>query len=187
MDARAVVTAVIQALNACNLPFMIVGSLSSNAYGIERSTKDADIVLQLGNLSLGMLLDKLPAGFFLDPQIGFETITSTTRFRMRHAPCGFMIEFFELSNDPHDQLRFRSRLPTSYNGAPAFLPRPEDVIITKLRWAVAGKSREKDIGDVANVLAVQQGTLDLPYIRHWTDQHNTRDLFEKLLAQTPKI
>jgi len=35
---------VIQTLNDCNIPFMIVGSLSSNAYGIERSTKDLELL-----------------------------------------------------------------------------------------------------------------------------------------------
>jgi hypothetical protein len=34
------------------IPFMLVGSYSSSFYGIPRSTKDADIVVELGSKSL---------------------------------------------------------------------------------------------------------------------------------------
>jgi hypothetical protein len=33
------------------------------------------------------------------------------------------------------------------------------------------------------VIAVQRKNLDLAYIRHWTDQQSTREVFERLLAQ----
>lgn len=188
MDANAVVVAVIRSLNAANIPFMLVGSLSSNAYGIERATKDADLVLQLGSMALSKIFSNLPAGFVLQSQIGLETITSTTRYRIDYTPLPFSIELFELSNDPHDQLRFANRRPTTFRGEPAFLPRPEDVVITKIRWFSIDPSRTKDIEDVRNVLAVQKpAKLDLPYIRQWTYQHGTRELFEKLLAETPDV
>lgn len=64
-----------------------------------------------------------------------------------------------------------------------FVPAPEDVVVTKLRWSKGG-ARQKDMEDVRNVLAVTRPSmLDLAYIRHWCDQHGTRDLFEKLLAE----
>ncbi len=34
---------------------------------------------------------------------------------------------------------------------------------------------------------MQHANLDLPYIRHWTDQHGTRELFEKLLTAVQSI
>jgi hypothetical protein len=180
------VAAVLQGLERANIPAMLVGSLSSNAYGIERSTKDADFVVQLGSLPLSRLLRELPEGFILEPQIGFETITSSTRYRLRYEPLAFLIEIFEVTDDPHDQLRFQNRRETTFGGVRAFLPRPEDVIITKLRWSKGGR-RSKDIDDVQNVLSVQQGHLDLPYIRHWCAQYDTLDLFEKTLASIPPL
>ena len=144
--------------------------------------------MQLGSLPLNQVVARLPEGFLVDPQIGFETITSTTRYRIKYAPLPFTIEMFELSDDAHDQLRFRQRIATTYNGVKAFLPRPEDVIITKLRRGISGQSRLKDEQDVANVLAVQTpGKLDLGYIREWADKHGTRELFERLLRETPVV
>jgi len=79
------------------------------------------------------------------------------------------------------RLRFQRRVVRDLgNGKKAFLPTPEDVVITKLRWSKQGK-RAKDVEDASDVLAVQAGKLDLPYIRQWADQHGTRELFERLL------
>ncbi len=182
------VAAMIDALHAAGIPFMLVGSLSSNVYGIARSTKDADFVVQLGSFSLGKLLEFLPKGFRLEPQIGFETITSTTRYRLHYEglEAPFMFELFEVSDDPHDLLRFSHRVPIAYGTSKAYLPRPEDVVITKLRWSKSGR-RSKDIDDARNVLAVQMGRLDMPYIRAWCDRHGTRALLEETLASIPQI
>jgi hypothetical protein len=185
MNEVEIVAAVLTALNAEGIPYMLVGSLSSNAYGIPRSTKDAGFVVQLGNASLSKLASKLPPGFRLEAQIGFETITSTTRYRMHYEPLPFMIEFFEVSDDPHDQLRFKSRVENQHAGVKSFLPRAEDVIIQKIRWSRGGK-RQKDLADARDVLAVQQGKLDMEYIRSWCSQHRTLDILEGVLKQVPK-
>jgi hypothetical protein len=189
VDEVQAVVAVIDALNAAGIPSMLVGSLSSNAYGIPRSTKDADFVVQLGSFRLSELLRFLPAGFRLDSQIGFETITSTTRYRFHCESLSlpFTFELFEISEDPHDKVRFANRVQTSYAGSKAFMPRPEDVVITKLRWGLSGESRRKDIDDVRDVLAVQQGKLDMAYIRQWCRKHGTLELLEKTLQSIPPL
>jgi len=189
MSPVEIVKAVISALNSMGVPYMLVGSMSAMAYGLERSTKDADFVVQLGNVPLARISDFLPPDFKLESQIGFETISFTTRFRINHLPTNFMIELFEVSADEHDQSRFAGRVSTTYEGVATFLPRPEDVIITKLRWSKGGKKRlEKDVGDVRAVLAVQLPLgLDLEYIRTWTKKHGTLEQFEELLRETPRI
>jgi hypothetical protein len=187
VNPNEIVAKVMAALERSEIPFMIVGSFSSNVYGVERTTQDADIVMQLESRSLEKLIRELGNDFTFDRQLGFETVTMTSRYVAAHRDPLFKIEFFLLSDDPHDTLRFTRRTIGSLHGRSLPLPTAEDVIITKLRWSKGGK-RTKDIEDIRNVLAVQQPeNLDLPYIRHWTDQHQTRELFEKLLAETPKI
>ena len=48
MTPQEATVAVIEALEATDIPYMVVGSFSSNYYGISRSTKDADLVVELG-------------------------------------------------------------------------------------------------------------------------------------------
>jgi len=57
----------------------------------------------------------------------------------------------------------------------------------KLRWAIAGKSREKDADDARNVLSVQQGRLDMPYIRSWCEKHGSLDLLNEILSSVPPL
>jgi hypothetical protein len=177
---------VIDALETLAIPYMVVGSLSSNLYGIPRSTKDADFVIELGSVPLSRLVDHLGASFRLDPQMTFEMNTLTRRHRLAVVDVPFTIELFYLSDDPHDQERFRRRHRMNTMGREVSMPTAEDVIITKLRWAVNAR-RAKDREDVRDVIAVQGANLDWPYVYNWCEQHGTRDLLDEIRRSIPPL
>ena len=79
MTSNEVVLQVIAVLQRLGIPYMVVGSYSSNAYGRARSTQDADIVIQLGTVSINVIAGALGAGFSLDPQSVLEFNTTTVR------------------------------------------------------------------------------------------------------------
>lgn len=179
LAANQVVHQIVKALDASGIEYMIVGSFSSNAYGVPRSTKDADFVIQTHSDVVSLMSSQLPAGFDFDRQMSFETVTGTMRHVVEHKSTNFKVELFFLSADAHDQVRFSRRRKIELEAVPVFIAAPEDVVITKLRWA-SGGLRTKDSDDVRAVLAVQGTTLDLHYIRAWCARHQTLDLFEKL-------
>ncbi len=174
-----IVLLVVDALNAENIPFLVVGSLSSNVYGVPRSTKDADFVIELGSASVTSLRAHLPAHYHLDPQIQFESVTATLRNIIRVEGSPFKVELFRLSNDPHDQERFRRRVSATVEGRTIYLPTAEDVVVMKLRWARELK-RPKDLDDLRNVILLQQATLDWDYVNEWCDRHETREVLEEI-------
>jgi hypothetical protein len=180
VTSNEIVLRVIEELERLEIPYMLVGSYSSNAFGIARSTQDADFVIEAGDKTLTPLFDALSEIIHFDPHMQLESVTMTLRFIGKVPVTGFKIELFLTSNDPHDQERFRRRKQYAFLTGHAFLPSPEDVLVQKIRWYARAK-RPKDLDDIKSVLAVQAGKLDLPYIRQWTDQHGTRELFEKLL------
>jgi hypothetical protein len=184
MSALDIVLRVVRVLNDLGIPYMLVGSFSSNFYGRSRSTNDADFVAALGSSDLARLRAGLGPEFRLEQQMSFETITMHSRHILVHAASMFRVEVFELTDDPFNQSRFNRRRKIELDGVPTWLPAVEDVIIQKLLWASKNKMRRQDIADVKAVIDVQ-GTapLDLEYIRRWTDQHGTREIFEKLLGQ----
>ena len=53
MTGNEATLAVIDALEARSIPYMLVGSYSSNVYGVERSTQDAVFVVALGEGAIG--------------------------------------------------------------------------------------------------------------------------------------
>lgn len=173
---------VADALAAANIHFLLVGSFSSNYYGIPRSTKDADFVVELRGGVGGEFVARLGTDFEVDPQMTFETNTGTYRQLIQHKNSPFKVELFLLSKDPHDQARFHRRIEVNAYGRQIWLPTAEDVIIMKLRWR-----RIRDQDDVRGVIGVQGDKLDWPYIESWCEQHGTRALLEQIRRTVPKI
>lgn len=184
MNGTDALIALVRAFEAAGLPYMIVGSYSSNFYGVPRLTKDADIVVNLDQADWGKLFSILPEGMELEQQSGFEMVTSTRKELIRLKNSVFEIELFHLSKDAHDGVRFnrRHKVPI-IPGVEAWLPTVEDVIIQKLRWS-RGAKRSKDFADVVAVMQVQGPVLlDWAYIEEWGEKHGTLDLLAEAKAE----
>lgn len=180
---------VIAALEELRIPYMVVGGLSSMAYGNPRTTKDADIVLAVDGGGLDLLADKLGDEFRLDPQGSFEMVTGTSRFHLRVPSVRFEIELFLLSDDAHDRARFERRrpFPSRQLGLRTMIPTVEDVIIMKLRWFAIAK-RGKDGDDIKDILGVLgDDALDWDYIHRWTAEHGTGALLDEIRASIPPL
>lgn len=186
MNLDDAVLAVLDALKRLNVPYMLVGSFSSNTYGIPRATHDADFVLQVKAGGVRHIVEQLGPPFRLEPQITFETTTATMRYVVELAGSAFTIEFFLLSDDPHDQERFARRREVMIpgRGVTATMPSAEDVIITKLRWYKNGR-RTRDFDDIRGIIAVRGDRLDWEYVHRWCDAHDTRELLEEVRASIP--
>ncbi len=174
--------ALIDALQACDIPFMAVGSLSSNIYGIPRSTVDADFVVKFEPGDLSKLMEQLGLNFVLDLQTSLEMLTATTRHIVHVVGSEFKLELFRLSEDAHDQSRFarRRRIFMLDVQRESYVQTAEDAILMKLRWA-RGKDRE----DCRDMLAVQGDSLDWQYLHQWADEHGTRSLLQEILRSIP--
>jgi hypothetical protein len=66
------------------------------------------------------------------------------------------------------------------------MPTVEDVIITKLRWALMAQ-RSKDREDVRNIIAIQDQNIDWSYVHGWNDQHGTRALLDEIRLSIPPL
>ena len=183
MNSDEATVAVIDALQALDIPYILVGSLASNLYGIPRSTKDADFSVQVGAGGIRAIVARLGSQFRLDPQVSFETVTGTMRYVVNVAENPYRIEFFCMNDDPFARERFARRQRSPFLGRQAFVPTPEDVVVMKLRWALS-LNRPKDAEDARGIIAVQGDRLDWNYIRRWCDAHGTRELLDKVRAST---
>jgi len=182
MTGLEAVRAVLDALDAASAPYMLTGSFASNAYGIARSTKDADVVVDFDQANLDEIAAKLDPRIVLQDQMMFETITGTTRHILDVVGSPFKIELFHVNPDPFMTSRFRRRVEVDYPelGRKVWLPRADDVVIQKLRWG-----RNKDLSDVEDVIFVSGPHLDFPYIETWCAEHGTLDRLEAIRAKLP--
>ncbi len=179
MSSEEISLRVVDVLNERGLPYMLVGSLSTNFHSIPRATDDADIVIEASLGEAARLIASRCPELRLDPQFGFESVTGSKKLILRAEAEGFIVELFGLSDDMHDQERFRRRKLVDWEGHPAWIASAEDAVITKLRWGhLAG--RRKDLVDVSAMIAARGETLDWPYIESWCDRHGSRKLLEQL-------
>ena len=80
------------ALVECGIAYLLAGSFSTNYYGIPRSTKDADFVVQLRGGVSEDFLARQGGDFEADPPLSFETNTGTCRQLIEHKGSPFKIE-----------------------------------------------------------------------------------------------
>ena len=186
MTPDEAVVVVLDSLETSGISSMIVGSLASNVHGIPRSTRDADFVVELSPGSLERLTRALAPPLRLQLQGSFETVTGTTRYIIELLSDPFVCELFALSDDPHDQERFKRRRRVRVLNRDAFVASAEDMIVTKLRWA-ADARRTKDREDIRNILAVRGPELDWEYLRRWSMTHGTSELLEDIRASIPPM
>lgn len=180
MTSEEISLRVVEILNEHQIPYMLVGSLSTNFHSTVRSTKDADFVIQASLSDTARLVARECETLQLDPQFGFESVTATRKLMLRSgADDPFIVELFGLSDDPHDQERFRRRMSVDWNGQPTWIATAEDALVTKLRWSQSA-GREKDITDARNIVAIQADALDWPYVESWCERHGTREVLERL-------
>jgi hypothetical protein len=185
VNADDAVVAVLNALDTARIPFMVVGSLASNVHGIPRSTRDADVVIEVRPGALDALAGALPGSLRLRSQSSFETVTGTLRHLVEVSGEPFVCELFVLGNDPHDQQRFDRRQQVQMFGRPVYIATAEDMIVTKLRWARdAGRSKDRD--DVRNIVAVRGRALDWAYVERWASEHGTLALLEAIRQSVPE-
>ena len=171
-DGNEALAQLVSILNNHDVAYMLVGSYSSNAYGIPRATKDADLVVETLGETFDLIGASLGDDFQSESQVEFELVTGTIRRVIRFVPLGFVIEMFQLSDDSFDQSRFKRRIQVQSTvlGGVVWLPTAEDVVVQKLRWG-----RPQDLLDAESVMAIQSDTLDWTYIQRWTDLHGTTD------------
>lgn len=178
MTAPDAALEVIRALEAMDVAYMIVGSLSSNMWGNPRSTRDADFVVEMGLDRINELADRLGRDFVFDRQLGFETITGTQRYQFEVKGTHYKIEVFFLTDDAFGKSRFARRRRVDFEGVATWMPTPEDVVVQKLRW-----HRPKDVEDAAAVIKVQSAFLDWPYIEKWCGHFGVTDLLNEVRAR----
>ena len=185
VEGEIITRSVINILEDGSYPYMLVGSFSSNMYGIPRSTKDADFVIDVKDRTvMPRLMKELDHLLEFDPQSSFEGHTGCMRYEAMARSFPFGIEFFELADDPFALSRFqrRVRFHSSVLGRNVWIPTAEDVIVQKLRWG-----REKDRVDARDVMTVQGTALDLHYIENWCQRLNVTDRYQAVLATVPII
>lgn len=161
---------------------MITGAWSAIFYGRPRASHDIDFVVELNKDDLGRVreaFDQLPEDFLVPTDSILEAIELKSMFQVLHLPTMLKLDFWLLTDDEFDKLRFKRRKKVEISGQKMEMAGPEDTIIQKLRWYNEGRI-EKHLVDAAFVYQIQKKSLDGKYLRSWVKKLGVEKYFRQL-------
>ncbi len=168
MPQQELLIAVVRALEDAGVPYMLTGSLVSSLYGEPRATHDFDIVVALGADRLRALSESLSAlDGYADAEGMRRALRDGTMFNYIDHGTGLKVDFWMLRGDPYEEACFARRRTEILFGASVRVASPEDIILSKLRWARRSGGSEKQFVDALRVFEVQRAALDLAYVERW--------------------
>lgn len=144
---------ILHALEDIGAPYVIIGAFAGTVYGVNRTTYDIDIVVDLSEEHVQRLVERYPAPrYYADPEQMRNSLRLGIMFNIIDGSRGEKADLMPVNRRPEYRhvLANRVRQPVLAPGAAPFdawCARPEDVIIGKLKaWAESGHRRhETDI------------------------------------------
>ena len=151
---------VLATLERLHVPYMVVGAFAAIIYGVQRTTFDIDVVVDLDEQQIQALAAAYPAPrYYADPEQMRESIRYGTLFNIIDTSYGDKADLVPLRNEPSQRSAFRRRIrqPLELPDGQAveiWCARPEDVIIGKLAAWTEGGSRKHE-SDILQMLIYQ--------------------------------
>jgi hypothetical protein len=160
---------------------MITGSMASCFQGEPRATLDLDIVIDPTPPALDRLVGDLrSAGFYVDRDAADEALGERTQFNAI-GPDATKVDFIVRRDRPFSITEFDRRERVELLGSAGFIATVEDVILAKLEWASETDS-ERQLRDVAGMLAVSGDAVDAAYLTTWAEKLGVARLLERVVA-----
>ncbi len=158
---------------------MVAGSFASTYHGVPRSTQDIDVVIDPTPSSLEVFLASLPEeDYYVDADAAREAFRRRSQFNLIDMATGWKVDLIVRKSRPFSIEEFRRRQPAELLGTRVFVATAEDSILSKLEWAKLGDS-ERQLRDVAGIIAVRAGTLDFPYLERWIAELDLAEQWER--------
>jgi hypothetical protein len=167
-------------LAQAGIPYMVTGSIASSFHGEPRATRDIDVVVDPTSEALDGFVEDLPSdAFYVDLDAARGALGERSQFNVIETGSGWKVDLIIRKDRPFSVEEFARRQPVELLGIPTFVASAEDVIIAKLEWAQTGES-ERQLRDVAAILAVSGEGLDYPYIERWVHALALGDVWSRV-------
>lgn len=190
MEQTELLRYTLDVLERLAIPYMLVGSFASIAYGEPRLTQDIDVVVDLPMSKVAELCAAFSAPeFYLNEQSVRDAVQAHFQFNVLHPASGNKIDFILPRRDAwgQTQLQRKQRL-LLLPDREGYVARPEDVIIGKL-WYYAEGGSEKHLRDIVGILRISGTTVNQDDIGQWAKTLGLEEAWQavqkKLAADAP--
>ena len=181
LEIAQLLTRAISICESLNVPYMIVGSVASMAYGEYRSTNDIDIVIQLKSQDVSALCNAFPEEeYYVSDSAVREAIQYQRMFNVIETQTCYKIDFAISQDSPWGRSQLERRRSTEIlPGVVGYTASPEDVIIAKMLYYKEGES-EKHLRDIAAMCRVTGDTFDNDYLQTWIQRLRLNPIWDAI-------
>ncbi len=174
----------VDALERLEVPYLIVGSFASIAYGESRFTQDIDVVAGLKAKDVPQFVASFPApDFYLSESAIRNAIRDSFQFNVIHPSSGNKIDFILPGTGLWPSLQMtRGRKIRLLPDHDVMVAAPEDVIIGKL-WYYADGAGDRHLRDIAGILRVTGEGVDREEVERWAQELGYLDIWRVILQK----
>jgi hypothetical protein len=153
------------------VPYRVVGSMASMAYGEVRFTNDIDFLVELQQNQVEALEREFPPpDYYVSGSAAREAIRARRQFNIIHLPSGLKIDIIQCQDSEFGRLDIELGQRLKSEGQfDAWFGAIETIILMKLRYFQEGGS-EKHLRDIASMLLIQDDRVDHAFIAQWADK-----------------
>jgi hypothetical protein len=179
---------VVAIFDELSIPYYIGGSIASSIYGIARATMDIDIIADIKIHHIPYMKQNLEAQYYIDQDMIKEAIDKRSSFNLIHLETAIKVDVFIIKNDPYQKNAIQRIIKDTLNindiKTEFYFSSPEDIIINKLLWYEMGEQvSERQWLDILGVIKVQGKSLDIKYLKYWTEKLNLIELIKKAFQE----
>lgn len=163
----------VEHLETAGIPYMVVGSIASSAYGEPRSTHHVDVVIDPAPAELDRFLQEVGVGCYVSVSAAQEALRRRDMFNVVDYASGSKADLILRKSRSFNISEFaRRRLSEAGDFV---IASPEDVILSKLEWSKLGES-DRQFRDASQVYALSKVSLEESHLDHWAAELGVADL-----------
>jgi len=178
---REFLQSVVEKLQKAGIDYVICGSIAASFYGVERSTQDADIIINPTEEQLTNFFKLLGDAYYVNSDDAAEALNQRTMFNIIDVENIWKADLIIRKKTDFYAEEFRRKRKEEMLGKDFYILSPEDVILSKLLWAKQSRS-ELQYRDVMTILTIQAGHLDMKYLNKWAKVLNVEEDLNKCLS-----
>lgn len=188
VDPIQVALVVAEALEACQVRYLIGGSLASSMSGEPRTTLDIDMVVDLRPNDVPRFVGHLKGAFYADELTLRRAAAEHSSSNIIHLKTSMKVDLFVMGGTPLDEEQMTRRRRVRISADPdrfLYVYTPEDILLQKLRWyRLGGETSEHQWRDVLGIVRVQAGRLDAAYLQRSAAILRVEDLLARAMPET---
>ena len=182
LSQKEFLTNVVEKLQQAGIDYVICGSMAGTFYGVERSTQDADIIINPNEEQLGKFLNLLGDAYYVDNVTALDALKRRTMFNIIEVENAWKADLIIKKQTDFSTEEFHRKRKEHLLGKDLYILSPEDSVLSKLIWAKQSRS-EIQYRDVMTILEARARLLDMKYLNKWAKVLNVEDDLNKCLSQ----